>query len=222
VLAFASLDCYFRLFVATLPLTIGLIAIVSILKDQPNGYIQRTAICILGFVLFGYCFGYLGYFANSPNFRSTVLLIVLCVELNDVFAFCCGKLIGGPKAIPHTSPGKTWSGCIGALICTTLTFVVLGHFAFKGSAVDHWTHLTFMGVCLSVFGQFGDLLLSSIKRDVGVKDMGHMIPGHGGLLDRFDSLVLLPPAAYHYLSLTLGSIDGTPNTLIHLILGNGH
>jgi phosphatidate cytidylyltransferase len=206
LLAFASLDNFFRLFAATLPLTVAAISMIAILKDQPKGYLQRTALGILGFIFFGYCLGYMGYFANSPTFRPIVILIILCVELNDVYAFCCGKLIGGPKAIPNTSPGKTWSGCIGAIVCTTITFCILGHFVFLGTKADHWAHLIFMGMSLSVIGQFGDLFLSSIKRDVGIKDMGNVIPGHGGLLDRFDSLVLLPPAALHYLSL----IQNTP------------
>jgi phosphatidate cytidylyltransferase len=208
MLAFASLDNYFRLFTAIAPLTVGLIAIVSILHDQPQGYLQRTSLSALGFVLFGYCLGYLGYFANSPHFRPIVILILLCVELNDVYAFCCGKLLGGPKAIPATSPGKTWTGCIGALIFTTATVYILGSFVFAETAAAKTGHLLFMGASLSVLGQFGDLLLSSIKRDVGVKDMGTLIPGHGGLLDRFDSLVLLPPAALHYLSVVLTSPIG--------------
>lgn len=219
VLAFASLDNYFRLFASTLPLTVATIAIVSILKDQPEGYLRRTALGILGFILFGYCLGYLGYFANSPAFRPIVILIILCVELNDIYAFCCGKLIGGPKAIPHTSPGKTWSGCIGAIICTTITFSLLGHFVFLGTKADHWAHLVFMGAGLSIIGQFGDLLLSSIKRDTGIKDMGTLIPGHGGVLDRCDSLVLLPPAMLHYLSLILAvPIGEEPGQLVSLVI----
>ena len=66
--------------------------------------------------------------------------------------------------------------------------------------------LIILGVLVSVLGQLGDLMLSSIKRDVGVKDTGAVIPGHGGLLDRFDSLVLVPPAVFHYLSLFLGPL----------------
>lgn len=207
-LAFASFDNFFRLFASLLPLTVALIAIVSILQDRPEGYLRRTSLGVLGFILFGYSLGYLGYFANSPMFRPVVILIILVVELNDIYAYCCGKLIGGPKAIPHTSPGKTWSGCVGALVCSTITFCVLGHFVFEGTPADHVGHLIFMGAGLSIIGQFGDLLLSSIKRDVGIKDMGAMIPGHGGVLDRFDSLVLIPPAMLHYLSLILDAPIG--------------
>jgi phosphatidate cytidylyltransferase len=206
LVTFAVVDNFDRLFFASAALTVGTISIATIPQDRPKGYIQRTALGVLGFLLFGYSFGYLGYFANSPRFRSILILLIMSVELNDVFAFCVGKLIGGPKAIPNTSPGKTWAGCFGALVLTTAFVATLGHFVFQGTAVDRLDRLLFMGASLSVLGQFGDLLLSSVKRDVGIKDLGTVIPGHGGLLDRFDSLVLLPPAAFHFLSLCLGPL----------------
>jgi phosphatidate cytidylyltransferase len=206
LVTFAVVDNFARLFFASAALTVGLIAVITIPQDRPHGYIQRTALGVLGFLLFGYCFGYIGYLANSPEYRPILILLILGVELNDVFAFCCGKLIGGPKAIPNTSPGKTWAGCIGALVLTTAFVATIGHFVFEGTAMDHLDLLLILGAGLSTLGQFGDLLLSSIKRDVGVKDTGTVIPGHGGLLDRFDSLVLVPPVAFHFLSLNLGPI----------------
>lgn len=206
LLTFAAFDNYSRLFFACAALTVGLIAICTIPQDRPKGYLLRTALGALGFLLFGYCFGYLGFIANNPQYRSTLILLILCVEMNDVFAFCVGKLVGGPKAIPKTSPGKTWSGCIGALVLTTAFTATLAHFVFQGTALDRLDRLLIFGLGLSVLGQFGDLLLSSIKRDVGIKDFGNVIPAHGGLLDRFDSLVLVPPAAFHFLSLHLGAI----------------
>ena len=206
LLTFAAFDNYSRLFFASAALTVGLIAISTIPQDRPKGYVQRTALGVLGFLLFGYSFSYLGYFANSPQYRSILILLILCTEMNDVFAFCVGKLVGGPKVIPQTSPGKTWSGCIGALILTTVFTATLSHFQFQGTPLDRFDRLLIFGVGLSVLGQFGDLLLSSIKRDIGIKDIGNLIPAHGGLLDRFDSLVLIPPAAFHFLSLYLGAI----------------
>jgi phosphatidate cytidylyltransferase len=187
LVTFAVVDNFSRLFFASAALTVALIAIITIPQDRPRGYIQRTALGVLGFLLFGYSFGYIGYFANSPEYRPLLILLILGVEMNDVFAFCCGKLIGGPKAIPNTSPGKTWAGCIGALVLTTAFVATLGHFVFEGTAADRPEPLLILGAGLSILGQFGDLLLSSIKRDVGVKDTGNVIPGHGGLLDRFDS-----------------------------------
>jgi phosphatidate cytidylyltransferase len=206
LVTFAVFDNYARLFFASAALTVGLIAISTIPQDRPKGYVQRTALGALGFLLFGYSFGYLGYFANSPHYRAILILLILCVELNDVFAFCTGKLIGGPKAIPNTSPGKTWAGCIGALILTTAFAATFAHFVFQGTQLDRFDRLLIFGSGLSILGQLGDLLLSSIKRDLGIKDMGTSIPAHGGLLDRFDSLVLVPPAAFHFLSLYLGAI----------------
>jgi len=85
----------------------------------------------------------------------------------------------------------------------------MGHFLFEHTTVDHLLLLLILGAGMSVFGQFGDLLLSSIKRDLGIKDLGASLPGHGGFLDRFDSLVLVPPAAYHFLSLCLGPLNAT-------------
>ena len=127
--------------------------------------------------------------------------------MNDVFAFCVGKSIGGPKLLPNTSPGKTIAGSLGALILTTLLVAGLGYLVFQDTAVNRIEIWVLLGALMSVVGQFGDLLLSSIKRDLGLKDIGTAIPGHGGVLDRFNSLVLVPPVAFHFLSLYLGPLN---------------
>jgi phosphatidate cytidylyltransferase len=80
-----------------------------------------------------------------------------------------------------------------------LTTATLAHFIFKDEVLDHPIHLLTMGALLSLTGQWGDLVMSSIKRDLGVKDMAATIPGHGGLLDRFDSLLFVGPALFHYI-----------------------
>jgi phosphatidate cytidylyltransferase len=206
-LTFACVDNYSRLFFAVAPLTVGLIAVVTIPQDRPKGYIQRTALGMMGFLLFGYGLGYLGMLVNNPQYRPILILLLVGVEMNDVFAYCVGKLIGGPKIIPNTSPGKTVAGSVGALVLTTLLVAGLTHWVFFGTAVDQIGLLLLFGAGMSILGQFGDLLLSSIKRDVGVKDIGAVIPGHGGLLDRFDSLVLVVPSAFHFLSLILGPLN---------------
>jgi phosphatidate cytidylyltransferase len=166
----------------------------------------------LGFLLFGTSLGHLGYFANDGNFRPIIILTILCVEANDVFAYCCGKLIGGPKQAPHISPNKTIAGAAGAVILTTALAVGLGQFVypremlaeFGVSRVRELRYLAVFGAIVSVVGQLGDLIFSAIKRDLGLKDMGRMIPGHGGLLDRFDSLILAAPAAFHYANYVAG------------------
>jgi phosphatidate cytidylyltransferase len=206
LVTFAVVDNYPRLFFASAALTVGLITVITIPQDRPKGFIQRVALGVLGFLMLGYSFGYLGFIANNADYRPILVLLVLGAELNDVFAYCTGKLIGGPKVLPNTSPGKTIAGCVGALVLTTALVATLGHFVFESTAVDRLVPLLILGAGLSILGQLGDLLMSSIKRDVGVKDLGVLIPGHGGLLDRFDSLVLLPPAAFHFLSLLLGPL----------------
>jgi phosphatidate cytidylyltransferase len=195
---FASADHWYGFFVAIPPLVIVLLAMVAILRDEPRGYTQRVALGILSFLLFGHCLGYVGYMANDPDYRPIIVLIILAVELNDVFAYISGKLFGYRKLAPHTSPGKTMGGALGALVLTTSLVAAVGHFVFAGSPLDLPVRLIGLGVIVSVAGQFGDLMVSSIKRDIGIKDMGVAIPGHGGLLDRFDSLLLVAPAVFHY------------------------
>ncbi|WP_254509087.1 phosphatidate cytidylyltransferase [Anatilimnocola floriformis] len=203
---FACFDHYDRLFFACGALGTGLIVVGTIHQDQPKGFNQRVALGLFGWLLFGYSLGYLGLMTNDPRFRPLLLTIILAVEMNDVFAYCCGKTFKGPKLLPTTSPGKTISGSVGAMVLTTILVGVLMHYLFRGTAVDHWSKLITLGVIISGLGQLGDLTLSSIKRDVGIKDFSAAIPGHGGFLDRFDSLVFVPPAVYHYLSLVLGPL----------------
>src|SRR5262249_18768588 len=138
LLTFASVDHFDRLFFATAFITCGLIAIVTIPQDRPKGYIQRVALGILGFILFGYSFAYLGYIGNDDRYRAILLMILLSVELNDVFAYCTGKTIGGPKLLPTTSHGKTIAGSLGALVLTTALVAGLAHVIFAGTEVDRW------------------------------------------------------------------------------------
>ncbi len=195
----AAYDQWYGLFMALIPLAVGALSVASIPLDRPGGYIQRTGLAIFAFMLFGSGLAHLGYLANDPGYRPVVLLLVTTVAINDVFAFTCGKLMGGPKLLPQTSPNKTISGALGALVCTSLLVALIAGPIFRGTPLGRWFLLLGLGAIVSVAGQAGDLMLSSIKRDLGIKDMGVVIPGHGGLLDRFNSLLLVAPAAFHYL-----------------------
>ncbi len=200
---FAVLDHWYGLFVALWPLTVGGICIASLLQDKPQGYVQRVALPVLGFMLCGVGLGHFAYFANDANYRPMMLMLMVGIQMNDVFAYCSGKLFGRAKLIPNTSPNKTWGGSIGAVVLTTPLVATIGHFVFQGTSMG-WHLLIGLGILVSVLGQLGDLMLSAIKRDVGVKDTGHLIPGHGGLLDRFDSTLLVAPAAFHFIGYFLG------------------
>lgn len=211
---FMALDNWYRFFVALVPFMIAIIAMTAILRDQPRGYIQRVALAILAFALFGSCLGHLGYLANDHNYRPILIWLFLCVEMNDIFAFIVGKTLGKRKLAPNTSPNKTVAGAVGAVVLTTLLAMGVGSFVFEGTVLESPYHLMVLGVIISVTGQFGDLMLSSIKRDLGIKDMAATIPGHGGLLDRFDSLILVAPAVFHYVNYFLGvGADRVPRIL---------
>ncbi len=205
-LTLANAIHYDRMFFATAPLTAGALAIITIPTDQPKGYVQRVALGVFGFLLFGCSFGYLGLIANDERYRSILILIFVGVEMNDVFAYCVGRTVGGPKLVPLTSPGKTKAGALGAMVLTTALVALLTHRVFRGTVVDRWDHLAELGFLIAALGQMGDLVLSSIKRDLGLKDLGVVLPGHGGFLDRFDSLVLVPPVVFHFLSYHLGPL----------------
>ena len=148
--------------------------------------------------------GHLGYLANDANYRPMLILVLLSVEANDVFAFISSKTLGRRKLCPNTSPNKTVAGAVGALVLTTLLVWGVGRLVFAGTMLESTPHLLGLGALISVAGQLGDLTLSSIKRDLGIKDMGVLIPGHGGLLDRFDSVLLVAPVVFHYVRFFLG------------------
>jgi phosphatidate cytidylyltransferase len=202
---FAVADRWYAFFHALSSLTVSLIVIVALFADEPRGYIQRVALGMFAFVLFGICLGHLGYFANFRLGAPILLSILLCVEMNDIFAYCTGKIFGRRKLAPQTSPNKTLGGALGALILTSALFAFLLHCIFAGTPIDRPVHLIILGVLLSLTGQWGDLVMSSIKRDLGIKDMAATIPGHGGLLDRFDSLIFVGPALFHYLKYFSGA-----------------
>ncbi len=201
---FAVLDHWYAFFAALAPLGVVLIAAVALFSDQPKGYVQRVAVGVLGYLLFAVCLGHLAYFGNSAFYRPILILVLSAVAMNDIFAYTCGKLFGRRKLCPNTSPNKTVAGAVGALVLTTLGVVLLGQPLLAYAPMMNTLHLVAGGLMISACGQLGDLMLSAIKRDIGVKDTGVIIPGHGGLLDRLDSLLLTAPACFHFIGFYVG------------------
>lgn len=195
---FAALDHWYGFFVALIPLAAGAIAAASIPLDRPEGYIQRVGLALFGFMLFGAALGHLGYVANDTSYRPVLILLLAAVALNDVFAFVVGKAVGRRKLLPRTSPNKTAAGALGALVLTTAFVAIASGPVFAGTGMAPLGARIGLGVLVALLGQAGDLMLSSIKRDLGIKDTGTVIPGHGGLLDRCNSLLLVAPAAFHF------------------------
>ena len=134
------------------------------------------------------------------------LSIFIFLWVNDSGAYCAGSLLGKHKLFPRISPGKTWEGSIGGGILVLIVAAIIGFWANNGDN-EHMLSMTGwmgLGLVVVVFGTWGDLVESLFKRTLGVKDSGSILPGHGGMMDRFDSSLMAIPAAVIYLySLTL-------------------
>jgi phosphatidate cytidylyltransferase len=203
-LALAAADNWYRLFVALPPLTVAVIAAAGVLADTPKGYLQRTALACMGFLLFGVCLGHLGYMANDADYRPLLCMVFACAQGSDVLAYVAGKALGRRKLFPNTSPNKTLGGHLGALLVTAPLAAWLGHCIYPGTALDTPLALAGLGLIVGVGAQLGDLVLGSMKRDLGIKDLAATLPGHGGFTDRCNSLLLVAPAVFHYVNHLVG------------------
>ena len=142
-------------------------------------------------------FGSFPIIHQEHPFYILPLAVLFFVWCNDTGAYLAGSLLGKHKLIPRISPGKTWEGSIGGAILTILLSVLLWHF-WPIMSIFQWMGFALVVV---VFGTFGDLTESLMKRKLGLKDSGNILPGHGGILDRIDSLLLAVPSAVIYLYL---------------------
>jgi len=148
-------------------------------------------------VLFGLCYlapatsALIWLRGDAEHGRATVLFIVLVVWASDIGAYLAGRLIGGPRLAPRISPGKTWSGAAGGLAAAMGVGLAAAALQPEGALIS----AMLVAGCLGIAAQIGDLLESALKRRFGVKDSGRLIPGHGGLLDRLDGVLLAAPVA---------------------------
>ena len=126
-----------------------------------------------------------------------IILVFCLLWVNDIFAYLTGKLLGRHKLFSRISPGKTIEGSIGGLVFTMVSLIVFCHYS-QWFPIPHAIGLAAIAV---VFGTLGDLCESMLKRQAGVKDSGKLIPGHGGILDRFDSIMFSVPFIFVYLLL---------------------
>jgi phosphatidate cytidylyltransferase len=126
--------------------------------------------------------------------RGLLFYVVFLAEFNDVLQFAFGKTLGRHKMMPTVSPNKTWEGFLGGFVCTCGLAVGLRFL----TPMDAWFALG-AGALIATTGPAGGMIVSAIKRDAGVKDSGTLIPGHGGLLDRVDSLCFSAPVFFHYI-----------------------
>jgi phosphatidate cytidylyltransferase len=174
---------------------VSALLLVPLASGRVEATIARTGTTLAGVLGVGWLLGHLAYLVTLPGGVGLVLLVTFLGALNDVAAFCVGKLGGRHPLRRALSPRKTWEGAVGALAVVLAAAWLLRWLAPACAVRD----VLALGVLVSLGGTAGDLALAAMKRDAGVKDWGTSIPGHGGVLDRLNSLVLAAPLAVHYL-----------------------
>ena len=187
-------------------LTLGAIAValVAILRrGDPEAILRSLQATAIPVLLVGVPLAHLvGLRAiGEPVGRNLILLLLLCVYCADTAAYYVGSAIGRRKMAPRLSPKKSWEGAAAALVASVAA-ALLAHFTFLDTLA--LAHAVTLGVLLGIAGMFGDLLESVLKRAAGVKDSGNLLPGHGGVLDRIDSLLFSTPILYYYAMIFLG------------------
>lgn len=191
-----------QIFVVVLILTAYMIIrIVMALYDRSPKAFHHIAMSVLSVLYIGLAIDTLNYLAFTPTILGgvagwqLVLTVFIMIWLNDTGAFCVGSLIGRHRLFERLSPKKSWEGFWGGFVFC-LVAGAAAEWVFGGPSLIMWIGL---GAVVSIFATWGDLFESLIKRTLGVKDSGHIIPGHGGILDRIDSLLLVAPAVTLYL-----------------------
>jgi len=170
---------------------------------QTRNYLQRAASFHWGEVACVYAIGFVVFLMRTPPHlpmpagpAGLVFLLLVATEANDVAQYVWGKLFGRHKIMPTVSPNKTWEGFLGGWVTTAALIWGIGPIFAPLSGVS----LAIMAVVLPLAGFAGDVTLSAVKRDIGVKDTSHLIPGHGGILDRIDSLTFTTPLYFHLMT----------------------
>ena len=178
----------------------------QILRDRISVASLSVDSTILGVVYIGWAFGHHMILLRDINEagRGLTCFLLVTVWLCDTAAYLFGKRFGRHKLLPTISPAKTIEGTIAGIVFGTLGG--LGVWSFFLQEILSWQHALILGILLSIVGQLSDLSESIIKRSADVKDSGHLIPGHGGLLDRCDSLIFSAPALYIYYVFLVSSI----------------
>jgi len=164
-------------------------------KSELARSVPAAAHTVAGAIYAGALFGCITliFATGDPIGRCWVILLAAGTFVGDTMAYACGRAFGKRKLAPRISPGKTWAGAVGGGL-GTMACVALGKLTLLPDL--QWIDLVLLGVPLAASCQFGDLAESFLKRGFGVKDSGKLIPGHGGVLDRCDGLMMGAPVVY--------------------------
>ena len=180
-------------------LAIGFPFLVEIIRRKPDSALLSVSSALLGAFYAGWLFGrHLILLLQIENGAHLVIFLMGVTWSGDIGAYLIGKRFGKHKIIPAISPGKSVEGYIAGIILSCITALALWYWLLADFPLYH---IIILGIGLTIIGQIGDLAESLLKRGANVKDSGVLIPGHGGVLDRCDSLIFITPALYYYVSL---------------------
>lgn len=180
-----------------------LLPLRMVIAGEPKGFLRAAGTLHWGLMATVFSISHVAYLlvlparagAHGPVHGELLVFYLLVLsQLNDVAQFLWGKLLGRRLIAPTVSPNKTLEGLLGGVGTTTLLAWALGPWVTPFGPLQ----AVLAGLIISLFGFFGDIVVSAIKRDVGVKDSGTLLPGHGGVLDRLDSLTYAAPLFFHY------------------------
>ncbi|WP_287934480.1 phosphatidate cytidylyltransferase [Duncaniella freteri] len=175
------------------------IRLVMQLYSQEPSPLASLAYSYMGQMYIALPLGIMSMYYTLSDGAALLLAMFIMIWLSDTGAFLVGSMIGKHKLFPRISPGKTWEGFFGGILFATASaFVMKYGFGIYFESIP-LAALCGMGVTVAIFATWGDLVESLIKRTLGVKDSGNLLPGHGGILDRIDSLLLVIPASLIYL-----------------------
>jgi phosphatidate cytidylyltransferase len=174
-----------------------------VIAGHPKGFLRATATLHWGLMTTVYSLSHMAYLLALPERQGSfgtisgaclLFLLIFLTQANDIAQFIWGRTLGKRPVLPLVSPKKTWEGLLGGLVTTTVLALLLGPVfsPMNGFAAAG------IGLVIGVFGFLGDVVMSAVKRDIGVKDSGALLPGHGGILDRLDSLTFTAPLFFHF------------------------
>lgn len=192
---------WYGLFIIFIPIYIFLfLPMRMVLIGETKGFIRAAGVMHWAVMLTVFCLSHIAYLLVLPEKNpqagamGLVIFLLFMTQFNDVCQYLWGKALGRHKIIPKVSPNKTWEGFLGAMLTITLVAAFVGPLLTPLSMVLS----LIAGLIINISGFIGDVVISSIKRDLEIKDSGDLIPGHGGILDRFDSLIFTAPLFFHY------------------------
>ncbi|MBK8183992.1 MAG: phosphatidate cytidylyltransferase [Candidatus Competibacteraceae bacterium] len=193
---------WYGMFIIFIPVYLFLLLPVAmVLIGDTQGFLRAAGTLHWGLMSMVFSLSHLAFLLVLPQGQypqisglGLVLFLLLLTELNDVAQFCWGKLFGKHRISPTVSPNKTVEGAVGGMLTTLALSVLLAPWLTPFGMRD----ALFAGALIGVAGFFGDLSLSALKRDLGIKDSGNLLPGHGGILDRVDSLTYTAPLFFHF------------------------